>query len=280
MTLERMVLAMASVFGDESADEKAQIVFAVAALVGEESQWQAAEEAWLKITKGEVFHATDWKLAHGANSYNDLARVIAASGLRGQGVGLDLPAFRAAFPDLTTQDYAYHKCFIEVLDRLVQVSGELGYNDLKLTFDGRKGQGTTGLLYDCITAQPGWADAFSFADEISFGNRKNPRIQIADMVARETMRGFMSMYYGADPREPFKILGTADKRIWFHFLVEDYFSQWRDGLRELEKITGLYASEYYPWIEKKGMQDNLYSRIQFMNWRDANAWWEKKKNGH
>ena len=60
MTLDRMVLAMASVFGDESADEKAQIVFAVAAMIGPDSQWDAAVEEWVKITKGDEFHATDW----------------------------------------------------------------------------------------------------------------------------------------------------------------------------------------------------------------------------
>lgn len=262
---------MASVFGDESADQKAQIVYAVAALIGLDSQWEAAVDEWLKVTKGEEFHATEWESRHGLDSYNELARVVADSGLRGQGVAIDLAEFRSAFPDLRTQDYAYHKCFIEVVNKLIEVSKEQGYKELKFTFDGRQGQGTTGLLYNSITAQKEWADAFSFADEISFGNRRNPRIQIADMVARETMRGFLCALENADPREPFRILGSADKRIWFHFLVDDYFSQWRDSLRELEKKTGLYADDYFAWIERKSMRDNLYSRIQHMIWHDAKA---------
>ncbi len=271
MTSERLVLAMASVFGDESADEKAQIVFAVAALVGLDSQWETAVGEWLKITKGEEFHANEWGSRHGRDSYNELAHVVAASGLRGQGVAIDLAEFRASFPGLKTTDYAYHKCFIEVVDRLVDVSKKQGYKALKFTFDGRQGSGTTGLLYDSITAQKEWADAFSFADEISFGNRKNPRIQIADMVARETMRGFLCALGNVAPKEPFRILGRADERIWFTFLVEDYFSQWRDGLRELEKKTGLYAEEYFAWIKRKSMQDNLNSRIRYMIWHDAQA---------
>ncbi len=268
---------MASVFGDESADEKAQIVYAVAALIGPDSRWEMAVSEWLKITKGEEFHATEWESQRGLDSYNDLARVIQASGLHGQGVAIDLPAFRAAFPDLKTQDYAYHKCFIEVIDKLIRVTAEQGYKDLKVTFDGRQGQGTTGLLYDSITAQKQWAGAFSFANEISFANRKNPRIQMADMVARETMRGFLSALDNVSPREPFRILGSSDKRLWFDFLVEDYFSQWRDGLRELEKVTGLYANEYFAWIKRKTMQDNLNSRIRYMIWHDAKAL--REKNG-
>ena len=278
MPSRRRVLVKASIFGDESADEKAQIVFAVAALVGPDSCWETAEREWLKITRGEEFHANKWEGKHGSDSYNDLARVIQASGLHGEGVAIDLPAFHTAFPDLKTQDYAYHKCFIETLDRLVKVSKEQGYKDLKLTFDGRQGSGTTDLLYDSITAQREWADAFDFAEEMSFGNRKNPRIQIADMLARETMRGFLSALQDADPKEPFRILGHSEKRIWFDFLVEDYFSDWKGNLRDLEKKTGLYASDYFAFIERKSMNDNLYSRIQFMIWHDAKALREKNDN--
>jgi hypothetical protein len=277
MTSERLVIGMASIFGDESADEKVQIVFAVAALVGLESQWEAAEEEWLKITKGREFHTNQWaSSSYGKDSYDDLARVIGSSGLRGQGVAIDLKEFRTAFPDLRTQDYAYHKCFIETVDRLVKVSAEQGYKDLKLTFDGRQGSGTTGLLYDSITAQKEWADAFDFADEISFGNRKNPRIQMADMLARETMRGFLSAIENVEPKEPYRILGRSNERIWFDFLVEDYFSQWRNALRELEEKTGLYANEYFAWIKRKNMQDNLNSRIRYMIWHDAEALRKKK----
>lgn len=262
---------MASMFGDESADEKAQIVFAVAALVGLDSQWEMAVGEWLKITKGEEFHANKWESKRGRDSYNDLAQVISASRLRGQGVALDLQKFRAAFPDLQSQDWAYHKCFIEVVDKLIKVSAELGYKALKLTFDRRQGQGTTNLLYNSIIAQREWADAFSFANEISFADRKNPRIQMADMFARETMRGFLCALNDESPREPFRILGSSDRRIWFDFLVEDYFAQWRDGLRELERTTGLHAEGYIAWIKHKSMQDNLNSRIRYMLWKDAEA---------
>lgn len=262
---------MAYVFGDESADEKAKIVFAVAALVGADSVWDSAVSEWISVTEGREFHAAEWEHEWGRDSYVQLARVIQSSGLRGQGVAIDLCAFRGAFPDLKTQDYAYHKCFIEVVDRLVKISAEQGYKDLNFTFDGRQGQGTTGLLYECLRTQREWADALSFAENISFANRKNPRIQMADLVARETMNGFLSTVNNGPYRQAFKCLGSSEQRIWFNFLLEDYFSQWRDHLPELERATGLYSHEYFAWIKRKNMQDNLNSRIMYMKWHDAKA---------
>ena len=271
------MIGVASVFGDESADQRAQIVFAVAALVGSDEQWDDTVDEWLKITKGEEFHASGWESQHRNQSYNELAQVIQSSGLIGYGVAIDLAAFRASFVDATL-DYAYHKCFTEVTDKLVQLSAEAGHKDLKFTFDGRQGQGTTGLLYNNMSAQKEWTDLISFADEISFGNRKNPRIQIADLVARETMKGFLCALENAQYREPFRALASSDDRLKFDFLMGEYFSQWAAGLRELEKATGIYASEYFAWIKRKNMQENLNSRIRYLIWRDAQV--VRKKNGN
>ena len=52
-----------SVFGDESADETKQRVFAISGVFGLESEWLRAEAAWTALTNGEVFHAADWEYA-------------------------------------------------------------------------------------------------------------------------------------------------------------------------------------------------------------------------
>src|SRR6516165_2052482 len=100
---------MASIFGDESADEKAQEVFAVAGILGFDWQWDMAVKDWREITKGEEFHAAEWESKYAKDpdrtkhrerleSYKQLIRVVRLSGLRGWGVGLDLASFRASFP--------------------------------------------------------------------------------------------------------------------------------------------------------------------------------------
>jgi hypothetical protein len=259
---------MARIFGDESADGKAQIVFAVAALVGSDDEWNAAVGEWLELTKGEDFHANSWESKHRGDSYKRLAQVIQSSGLRGYGVGIDLAAFRASIID-STQDYAYFKCFIEVTDKLIQISAENDYKDLTFTFDGRPGQGTTGLLYDYISSQKEWTCSLSFADQISFKDRKNPCIQMADLVARETMKGFLCALKDENYREPFRVLASSQGRLKFDFLMGEYFSQWAAGLRDLEKVTGIYASEYFAWVKQKNMQENLSSRIRYLIWHDS-----------
>ncbi|MGA9632326.1 MAG: hypothetical protein WBQ63_12940, partial [Candidatus Acidiferrales bacterium] len=58
----RLVTVMASVFGDESSDEKAQRVMAVAAIVGTDSQWDEFVPSWKEITGWQDFHAAEWEM--------------------------------------------------------------------------------------------------------------------------------------------------------------------------------------------------------------------------
>jgi hypothetical protein len=54
---ERPLAVMVSVYGDESADETKQRVFAVAALIGTYSQWSWLRSRWSERTGGKEFHA-------------------------------------------------------------------------------------------------------------------------------------------------------------------------------------------------------------------------------
>ena len=46
-------------FGDESADEKTERVFTVAALLGRQSEWNSLEVKWRDRLDGRIFHAAD-----------------------------------------------------------------------------------------------------------------------------------------------------------------------------------------------------------------------------
>src|SRR5712692_10503716 len=99
---------MLSVFGDESADETKQRVFAVAGVIGREEQWEQLEARWIARTGSFPFHAKDCEsdqgdykgIDHQQNQdlYKDLAQLLAASGLGGWGFAIDLLAQRQVFP--------------------------------------------------------------------------------------------------------------------------------------------------------------------------------------
>ena len=79
---------MLSVYGDESADETKQRVFAVAGVVGLEESWEAVEGSWVARTNGIPFHANDCdsdfgdyrNTPHLENKalYRDLSLILAA----------------------------------------------------------------------------------------------------------------------------------------------------------------------------------------------------------
>jgi hypothetical protein len=106
---------MLTVFGDESADESKQRVFAVAGVVGPTEMWEALEPKWLSRTGGIPFHANDCdsdqgeyaETPHDENKalYRHLTTLLANSGLGGYGIVLDVSAQREVFPD--APDIAY-----------------------------------------------------------------------------------------------------------------------------------------------------------------------------
>jgi hypothetical protein len=279
------VIVMASVFGDESADETAQRVFAVAGLVGTDEQWNALADKWVTATGGREFHAAEWETEfsndpdtekHKKNLriYAELAQLLASSGLQGCGVGLDLAAYKECFPSTNANtSWAYYKCFIETSDRLVQKAKKIGFTDLKFTFDHRQGENNSGVLYDWMTSLPEWKETGIFFDnEVSFSSRKNPRIQVADLMARETMK-HLDNIIGPKQRGPRKsliALATTQERLDFTFLMRGYFEDQKQKMPELTKAHGMSEREYHDWLIKLNAQDNLTSRFRFLTWFDAN----------
>jgi hypothetical protein len=273
---------MASVFGDESADETAQRVFALAGLIGSDDQWNALVDKWLIATGGKEFHSAEWETEyandpdtekHKANLriYKELAQLIAISGLHGWGVGIDLAGYRKFFPHIT-QDFAYHKCFLETANRMVLKASQIGYSDLKFTFDHRQGEQNTGVLYDWMTTLPEWhATGIFFDHEISFSSRKNPRIQIADLVARETMKGLDNMIgpKKRPMRGAFTALASADDRLKFDYLMEEYFEDMKKKMPALAESEGMSESKYWEWLRQNKIQDHIGSRNRYLAWLDA-----------
>lgn len=275
----RQILVMASVFGDESADEKVERVFAVAAIMGTDRQWEDFNPAWNAITEGQVFHAAKWEseFAHDPDrtkhkkrleSYRRLTELLAWSGMHGWGVAVDLFGWRKYFPNITPE-FAYHRCFLEVADRLIRDAIGMRHQDLKFTFDGREGKGTTGLMYDWISSQREWKDSILFADEISFANRKNPRIQAADLLARETMKGLDHKLKGKKLRKSLVTLADTAKHFQFGYLMEEFFCQVSQKMDDMQKVAGFCEADYREWLKKKRLHHSLSSMHRFLIWHDT-----------
>jgi len=223
-----------SVFGDESADETTQRVFATPGLA-----------AWLERTGGIPFHAKDCEsdqadYAHTAhednlNLYRDLTLLLAKSGLCGFGFAVDLQAQRNVFLD--DPDLAYHKGFAEVVTAMTNFAVN-SQETVKFTFDSRlESNFNAGLLADMFLQRteidPTVLGEFYFAF-----SRKNPRLQAADLMARETMKSLDNQVGPLKrlPRKSWLALYETER-----FKIEAIGQSWFESLREQCKKNREYS---------------------------------------
>jgi hypothetical protein len=177
-------------------DETKQRVCAVAGAIGTEEQWKALEWQWTRRTNGMPFHGKDCDSdqadyatrPHWENKalYRDLAILLANSGLAGYGQAIDLTPKNAVFPE--SEVLAYYTAFQRVVIAMKNFAQHAG-DVAEMTFDVRlESEHNAGFLYGAIREnEPDWAPYL--ASKISFEFAKdNPRIQIADLLAREAMK--------------------------------------------------------------------------------------------
>src|SRR6202046_4078624 len=118
--------------------------------------------------------------------YRDLTTMLANSGLAGYGHAVDLMAKNRVFPE--SEDLAYYTAFQLVVVAIVNFARH-ARGIVEMTFDMRlESEHNAGFIYGAIRDnEPDWAPCLS--DKISFEFAKsNPRIQVADLLAREAMK--------------------------------------------------------------------------------------------
>ncbi len=267
------------VYGDESADERCERVFAVSGILGNDAEWDATEYAWLQVTRGEVFHAAEWEHAGRFDEYRALVHTLVHGHVAGFCVSLDLIAFNELFPNRPA-DGAYYKCLHDLINvmatcgRNLNASGVEEPVALDFTFDHRKqSNANAGLLYKFFHTQPEWVDdcLFNRKATLSFGSRENPRIQMADLIAREGMKD-MDRRIGpkrGDARAS-KLALETDRRFTFVERDRDYIIRMKATLPELEKKFGYEGGAYRAWLVSTGrvqhgqVHDNWGNRIAYM----------------
>lgn len=287
-------LTTLKVYGDESADATRTRVFSVATVIGTEDEWTAMMRPWLRRTRGLPFHANKCeseyarrdRAKHDENLtlYRDLVAILASSHLVGLGVSLDLKSHQQCLPG-GPADIGYYKCFTDVLLNLGRMTrafnAEPDERDdarLEFTFDSRlESNGTAGTIYTMLGTLPQWADTSIFDAEISFESSVEPRLEVADLVAREAMKEFDRKITQArpEPRKSFQALEASGKFIWIEHDL-DYCERWRDQVNAMQGAADF--AEYQRWLVDTGRvqngrpHDNMTNRVLFYAWlekRDA-----------
>jgi len=266
---------MLFVYGDESMDETKQRVCAVAGIVGTEEIWAAIQTKWIDRTGGIPFHANDCdsdygdykNTPHADNKalYRDLAIMLAESGLAGFGQAIDLKAKEAIFPG--GSDLAYFNAFIRVLEAMRNFAINTK-ETLEITFDMRlESEHNAGLLYGYARESDQTYTA-CLASKISFEFAKdNPRIQVADLLAREAMKA-LDNFVGPVKRpirKSWKALADTNRFDVAAFSTE-WFSSMKQQYAEVQKIVGFNQNDYVQWLKDRNRQDSISNKFHFITW--------------
>lgn len=273
--LSRLVAIVLLVYGDESMDETKQRVCAVAALIGTEEQWGELEWQWTRCTNGVPFHGNHCDSDQGDYAgrphwenkalYRDLTTMVAKSGLAGYGQAIDLIARNAVFPE--AEDIAYYTAFQRVIFAMVNFAKHVG-DIAELTFDMRlESAHNAGFLYGSLREiEPEWTPYL--ASKISFEfAQNNTRIQVADLLARETMKALDNRIGPVKRklRESLRAL-LETQRFQIDAFSTDWFEDLKRKLPDAEKKMDMNRDMYIAWLHQRNRQHNVSNLFQFVDW--------------
>lgn len=270
-----------SAFGDDSADETKQRVLAVACVAATENVWEDLEDAWLDRTRPIPFHSTDCDSNRGDYTdtpncenkclYKDLIGLLGRSGAWGWGAVVDLAGQREFFPGIP-EEMSYHFCFTRVVKFFANFAHDHDSERIKISLDNRLDVKFNAFkLYEMLRNDETLAHVERLSDEFSFlGSKKNPRIQVGDLYARECMKHLDNMV-GPKIRPERKSLTALleTKRFGADFYTKEYFEDKRKRFSDLEKRAGFNHKTYLAWLERTRRIDNVSNRLEFLASLDA-----------
>ncbi len=137
-----------------------------------------------------------------------------------------------------------------------------------MTFDMRlDSEHNAGFLYGSLREnEPDWAPYL--ASKISFDFAKtNPRIQVADLLAREAMKA-LDNEIGPIKRPIRKswqaLLDT--KRFVTYAFSTDWFEDLKRQMPEAERQMDMNRDMYIEWLRQRKRQHNVSNLFQFADW--------------
>jgi hypothetical protein len=281
---------MLSVYGDESTDETAQRVFAVAGVMGTQEEWDALENKWRERTDGIDFHATDCESEPGRGVYKDIPKLerqllyrdlttlLINSGLWGYGAVVDLQAYDRIMLD-RAKHAPYFFCFVQVIIHCVKrVHEYFSKQQVKFTFDiNDKIQFNAAFLYDrYLTKRRDYKELLScMGDELSFASRTVIGIQVADLFTFETMENLDNNFIGIkQKRGSLEALEKTDRFHIEHFEESDF-----ESLRQHFSEQRIAADQrsYEEWRKRHRCNDNTENRTRYLMYLDNMEKWKKPK---
>ncbi|HEX5423984.1 MAG TPA: hypothetical protein VFW94_10570 [Candidatus Acidoferrales bacterium] len=276
---------MLTIFGDESADSINQKAFAVAGLLGDESQWTALRKKWKERTGGKVFHASDCEcdqndfkgIPHADNLglYKDLTIILAESGLMGFGAAIDLVGLRKYFSD-AREENPYLSCFL----RTVKYLGERAQQcipsyEVEVIFNQHPtNEYNAGLIYQYLRMNQDWGVRALFAEKVSFASRKEIGIQAADLWAREIMKELENRM-DSRPRRKSMLALEETHLFGADILLEGFYRGMRENYVKLSHELEMRPADYVKWLNNR--QDNESNRILYMMFTEGA--YQVKKSG-
>lgn len=266
---------MLSVFADDSSDETQQRTFAVAGIIASDEEWSRLDRTWLERTGGIPFHATDCESDRGAyagychldnqNLYKDLATILARSDSWGWGAALDLASYREFF--VVDQETCYYKTFLAVIDFFATFARDRFQEKVKFTFDRRiQSSHNAAELYGLMSNDPNHA---FFSNPLEFASStEQPRIQMADLWAREVMKELDNRIGPTKrPRRRSFIALNDSGHFGCDVFLREYFQDMQNKLGEVGRKDPTFNREAYAeWLSRRKQQDTNANRIRFLLW--------------
>jgi hypothetical protein len=279
---KRLTIAMLSVYGDESSDETGETVFAVAGLIGPREEWDALKPIWYKRTGGKIFHAADCEtgyhdyagidLESRLQEYKDLTQIICASQLWGYGVAIDISAYRTCIQHITERYEPYFYCFIRAITYFACIAThQKTLGKANFIFDRNcKTRFSSVILVEYLANMKVYQES-SFIGSITFSSIDDIEIQVADLLARETMK---HLYNIIGPKQiPIRksILSLKNtNRFEFDFLDSNYFElKFKPMIKSIETNSGRNRQDYLDWLCKNKLDDNLNTIIRYLIYLDS-----------
>jgi hypothetical protein len=264
-------------YGDESRDQTGNRVYAVSGVFGHESDWKAIRRPWKESLGGIVFHAADclggkrdfknMPATERRDLYRDLVKLFLESKLIAVAGAIAVAEYYDIFPrDRGFEHAPYLWLFGDITMQMAQLAHVcIRRQGVKVTFDRHPSvQYNASLLYDFIRRSPDQSIIELLSDKVSFATRQTLGIQVADLIARETMNRLDDQLLGnSRVRGSFAALRNS-KRFQYQFLRREYFAAKEKLMAKSPQRDMVSLAQYDEWINDNELQDCQSNRIHFM----------------